>query len=94
MQRKSLLSSSAFPAEPDADKLPKYGNRDLLAEIHAVYWGPISKRTIETWDLPWRIVNRHAVCLVRDFIAEAQRRFDAAPVIRGGRRRTSSQKAA
>jgi hypothetical protein len=76
----------AFPPEPDPAKLPRYGDRRQLADIHSFYFGPQSPRSLERWPLEWRIVNGRAVAEVRAFIAEAQRRFDAAPVIRGGRR--------
>jgi hypothetical protein len=74
-----------LPPEPDLERLPRYAARLQLAEIHQHYYGPISFRTLETWPLVWRRVNGRAVAEVRAFLAEAQRRFDAAPVIRGGR---------
>ena len=76
----------AFPPEPDPAQLPRYADRKQLAAIHTKYFGPQSHRTIETWPLDWRRVNGRAVAEVRQFLAEAQRRFDEAPVIKGGRR--------
>jgi hypothetical protein len=75
-----------LPPEPDPAKLPRYGERKLLARIHRQYYGPMSDRTLEKWPLDWRQSNGHAVAEVRAFLVEAQKRFDAAPVIMGGRR--------
>jgi hypothetical protein len=75
-----------LPPEPDPSKLPRYGDRRLLAQIHHRYWGPVSARTLEKWPLVWRILNGRAISEVRPFLIEAQRRFDAAPAILGGRR--------
>jgi hypothetical protein len=77
-----------LPAEPDLTKLPRFGTRAQLAEIHTKYFGPISHRTLEAWPLAWRMVNGRAVTSVQEFIEEAERRFNAAPIIRGGRRVT------
>jgi hypothetical protein len=75
-----------LPAEPNPDQMPiRYGSREQLAEIHTRYYGPIHHRTLERWPLRWRLVNGRAVAEVREFLAEAERRFVAAPVIRGGR---------
>ncbi len=84
-----------FPPEPDPEKLPRHGDRRLLAQIHSHYFGPLSDRTLErNWSLEWRIVNGHAVTEVRAFLAEAQRRFDAAPVIMGGKRAPTDRQTA
>jgi hypothetical protein len=83
-----------LPPEPDPSILPRYGDRQLLAKIHCHYFGPQSPRTLETWPLDWRMVNGRAVAEVRAFLAEAQRRVDAAPVTRGNRRNPAEQHAA
>lgn len=70
-----------WPSEPDAAAFPRFGDRPLLAAIHERYFGPLSPRTLERWPLKWRIVNGHAVTSIPEFLAEAQRRFDSAPVI-------------
>lgn len=77
-----------LPPEPDPDRLPRYADRPTLARIHQHYFGPQSPRTLEAWPLAWRRVNGRAVSEVRAFLIEAQRRFDAAPVVMGGRRAT------
>lgn len=84
-----------LPDEPDPERMPiRYGDRHQLAEIHHRYFGPLSARTLETWPLPWRRVNGRAVAEVRVFLAEAERRFNAAPVILGGRRHALHKAAA
>jgi hypothetical protein len=75
-----------LPPEPDGPMPIRFGTREQLAEIHRKYWGPLSSRSIERWDLVWRIVNGHAVSNVAMFIAKAQKRFDDSPATRGGRR--------
>jgi hypothetical protein len=83
-----------LPDEPDPNRIPiRYGDRHQLAEIHHRYFGPLSARSLEVWPLPWRRVNGRAVTDVRAFLAEAERRFNDAPVVMGGRR-SPSQKAA
>lgn len=75
-----------FPPEPDPARLPRFADRKQLAAIHTQYFGPQSHRTLESWPLDWRRVNGRAVASVREFLAEAQRRFDEAPAIRPGQR--------
>jgi hypothetical protein len=83
--------SLKLPAEPDPSQMPRYGDRRQLAQIHNQYFGPQSPRTLEKWSLDWRMVNGRAVAEVRAFLKEAQRRFDASPVIRGGRGRPAKR---
>jgi hypothetical protein len=96
MPRPSIYDQPlALPPQPDLDKIPlRYGDRQQLAQIHNRYWGKLSHRSLEKWPLAWRIVSGRAVCSVSEFITEAQRRFDAAPVIRGGRGHPPEQSAA
>ena len=76
-----------LPDEPDPDRIPiRYGDRHQLAEIRHRYFGPLSARSLEVWPLPWRRVNGRAVTDVRTFLAEAERRFNAAHIVMGGRR--------
>jgi hypothetical protein len=91
----SQLRPLVLPADPDPDRMPiRFGDRPQLSEIHERYFGPCSPRTLERWPLTWRVVNGRAVAEVREFLAEAQRRFDAAPVIRGGRSIENTQRTA
>jgi hypothetical protein len=84
--------SALLPLEPDPDlvvqAVGRYQHRRVLKRVHGQYYGEISHRTLEAWPLAWRRVNGRAVCDVREFLAEAQRRFDAATVVMGGRRVT------
>lgn len=74
-----------LPLEPDPHNIPiRYGSRGQLAEIHCRYWGPISARSLERWNLPWRTSNGRAVAPVQEFIAEAERRFAASAVVQAG----------
>jgi hypothetical protein len=71
----------------DPDALPCNATAGQLADIHRKYYGPISPRSIrELWDLEWRSVNGRLVSGVRPFLGEAQRRYDAAPVITSSRK--------
>jgi hypothetical protein len=81
------LADLELPPEPNADLLPRYLAKVQTARVHRKYYGPISPRTIsETWGLEWIYLNGYAVTPTAAFLTEAKRRFDAAPVIRGGRK--------
>ncbi len=80
------MTITDWPAEPDPAKLPRFADRRTLAAIHHRYFGPLSPRSLEAWPLRWRRANGYAVACVAEFIAEAERRFAAAPAIAGGRR--------
>jgi hypothetical protein len=85
----------SLPAQSDPDLMPiRYGDRHQLAFIHQRYYGPLSSRTLEAWNLQWRRVNGRAVADVRAFLAEAERRFNDAPVVMGGRRTPAHRQAA
>src|SRR3954469_12044090 len=73
-----------WPAEIDIDALPAYSARPFLAQLHSQYYGPISPYTLASWSLPWVILNGRACCETRAFVAEAQRRFDAARCMSNG----------
>jgi hypothetical protein len=74
-----------IPLEPDADRLPRYLSAPQIAALHVQWYGPISPRTLrEVWPLTWLVMNGRLVTETRAFLAEAQRRFDAAPRVRGG----------
>ena len=81
------VSLEQLPPVPDPARLPRVATRKQLAAIHCHYYGPLSDRTIEAAPLPYRLVNGVAVYEVPDFLKWAQARFDAAPVIKGGRTR-------
>jgi hypothetical protein len=86
MERIVMARHSAFPDsmtwiwpdEPGPTKFPQYSDRRFLARIHQQYYGPLSEHSLPAWPLDWRIVNGRAVAETRAFMAEAQRRFNAA----------------
>jgi hypothetical protein len=81
-----------LPPEIDPDSLPRYSAVPQLEQIGCHYFGPISGRTIrETWPLEWRMFNGRLVTDTREFVAEAQRRFNTAPVQQGGKERAAAE---
>ena len=74
-----------LPPEPDPDRMPiMHGDKDQLAQIHNRYFGKLSPRSLERWPINWRKVNGRNVSSVRDFLELSKRRFEGAPLIRGG----------
>jgi hypothetical protein len=67
-----------------AGRLPVRVGRRVAAEIVTNNFFPVSYRTLERWPLNWRRINGRAVANTDELLAEAQRRVDEAPVIRGG----------
>ncbi len=67
-----------------AGRLPMRVGRRVAAEIVSERYFPVSYRTLERWPLNWRRINGRAVANTDELLAEAQRRVDEAPVIRGG----------
>jgi hypothetical protein len=95
--RSELLSTVASSAdmpptagEPDPAVLPRYSDRRAGAEIVSRYFFPTSYRTLEEAPLLWRRVNGRAICETVELLAWAQAKLDAAPPIRGGRRRADA----
>jgi hypothetical protein len=80
--------------KPNLAELPVNTDREAGAELITRFFFPISKRSLERWPLSWRHVNGKAICPTAELLAEAQRRFDAAPTIRGGHRPRPDQPAA
>ena len=79
------MDLAELPPDPDPARLPRVGTRQQLAHMHNHYYGPISPRTLEVAPIPYRLVSGQAVYEVAKFLAWAQARFDAAPLIMGGR---------
>ena len=74
-----------LPPEPDPDRMrDMHGDKVQLAEIHNRYFGKLSPRSLERWPITWRKVNGRNVSSVREFLALSKRRFEGAPLIRGG----------
>jgi hypothetical protein len=84
-------SAPAAVGAPDLATLPRRVNRRDGADLVTRLYFPVSHRTLEAWPLGWRHVGGYAVCETADLLAEAERRFNAAPVIRGGRTRGPSE---
>ena len=51
---------------------------------------PVSPRTVEAWPLTIRCVNGKATIETAELFAFAQAKLDAAPAIKGGRRRAAA----
>ena len=64
-------------------RFPVRVGRRVAAEIVTNNFFPVSHRTLERWPLKWRRVNGRALVATSDLLAEAQRRVDEAPEIRG-----------
>ena len=91
--RPLTVDLASLPAEPDPALLPRVATRQQLALIHNHFFGPISPRTLEVVPLPYRRINGTAVYDVGEFLTWARNRFDAAPLIMGGRSRTGGRAA-
>jgi hypothetical protein len=100
MARRSLFASAApqprdipvSTTEHDDPELaaalataPRYVDRKRAAEMITRLYFPINHRTLERWPIAGRHVGGYFVMPTADVLAEARRRFDAAPVIRGGK---------
>ena len=59
-------------------------SRRTAAQIVTVHYFPVSYRTLERWPVTWRRINGRALVDTGELLAEAQRRVDLAPAIRGG----------
>jgi hypothetical protein len=87
MQTKAQPPSSAADTRRfDLTGVPARADRREGAKLVTQHFFPVSPRTLEAWDLPWRHVNGKAICDVAELFALAQAKLDAAPPIRGGRR--------
>lgn len=64
--------------------LPVRVCRRRAAQIVTGTFFPVSHRTLERWPVTWRKINGRALVDTSELLAEAQRRVDLAPAIRGG----------
>lgn len=64
--------------------LPPRMDRRTGAALISRHLFPISHRTLERWPVAWRHINGRALVETAELFAEAQRRFEEAPAIRGG----------
>jgi hypothetical protein len=85
MRRKMNSLPLDLPDKLRGEGLPRPLTSDNCEQINRKYFWPAAARTIrERWPLPWRLIDGKAVTDRDAYLAEAQRRFDEAPVIRGG----------
>jgi hypothetical protein len=92
------MKSSRHPAapiqveasQPVPTPLPIRVDRRTAAELVTRLYFPVSPRTVEAWPLTIRCVNGKATVETAELFAFAQAKLDAAPPIKGGRRRTVS----
>jgi hypothetical protein len=67
-----------LPAKLDPNVLPRRPTRRQMVEIHRFYHGPIGLRSIEQWPIRWLVINGQATGTIEEFLAEAERRLEAA----------------
>lgn len=84
----AALAAHADLSHTDLSDFPARVDREAGAAIITKLLFPVSKRTIEAWPLTVRRVNNRAVYETRELLDYARAMFDAAPAIRGGRKRT------
>jgi hypothetical protein len=65
-------------------------DRRTAAELVTRLFFPVSPRTVEAWPLTVRRVNGKATMETAELFAFAQAKLDAAPPIKGGRRRSAT----
>ena len=83
-QHALMRGSPATDANP---ALPCRVDRRAAAELVTRLLFPVSHRTIEAWPLNARLVNGKAIIETVELLDYARAKLDAAPVIRGGRKR-------
>jgi hypothetical protein len=89
-RRQIPLDLTTLPPEPDLARLPRLATRKQLEVIHQKYFGPLSARTIEAIPLAYRRPpGSPALYEVAAFLDWARQRLAAAPLVMGGRRRTT-----
>jgi hypothetical protein len=85
-KRHPLLTTVAWPAEPDLSALPVRVDRRTGAALLARYFFPCSPRTLEAWPIRWRRVNGRALVETAELFALARGKLDEAPAVLGGRK--------
>ncbi len=80
-----MASKAKSAAQQTATAPRRYITREQAAiEFQNRYGVPISARTFERWPLAWVIINGRAATDEQGFFELAERRINAAAVIRGG----------
>ena len=77
------------PNSTDRDRLterildgsPTYWDRRQAAGLLREHLFPVHERSLERWPVPTRRINGRALALGRDWLDEAFRRIDAAPLM-------------
>lgn len=87
-QAHATLQTAATKTAPTP--LPVRVDRRTAAELVTRHYFPVSPRTVEAWPLTIRHVNGKATVETAELFAFAQSKLDAAPAIRGGRRRAAT----
>lgn len=77
-------------SKPAPPPYPVRVDRRAAAELVTRLFFPVSPRTVEAWPLTVRRVNGKATIETAELFAFAQAKLDAAPPIRGGRRRAAT----
>jgi hypothetical protein len=78
-----------LPPEPDPDLWPRKITKRQTEVIFCHYFTQSSGQAVfDTWELVWIEIGGRLVTDTRDFLTEAARRLDSAPVHRRGRAST------
>ena len=70
--------------------LPVRVDRKTAAALVTQHFFPVSPRTVEAWPLTIRRVNGRATMETAELFAFARAKVEAAPPIKGGRRRAAT----
>lgn len=80
--------------KPDLTAYPVRMDRNGLVAFITKHFFQVSPRSLERWPLTWRHVNGKAHADTAEAAAVAEAMLDAAPPIRGGKRRVETATAA
>lgn len=86
----AALTRHAGASKTDPTALPVRVDRRTAAALVTQHFFPVSYRTVEAWSLVVRHVNGKATVETAELFAFAQAKLEAAPPIRGGRRRAAT----
>jgi hypothetical protein len=88
---KSTADVQIDVGDVDLTSLPKYLTRPEAAKLVKEHFFPVSPRSLEAWPILTRRVNGKALHDTAEVVAVAKAMVAAAPLIRGGRRTSSSE---
>ncbi len=66
-------------------KSDRWIDRRRAVEIVSERYFPITRRAVERWPIPGRILNRRFLMRERDVVAHVEKLLHNAPAARGGR---------